>query len=107
MLYFDPCFKQLASLLFHNDYKIKGQHLAFQIDIVDVNRPFYIEITESGRVNIEPYEYNDRDARIRSSFDTLMKICTKQLKLEDAYRQNLLSIEGNIEKAKTLQTLFK
>ena len=51
MLYFDPCFKQLASLLFHNDYKIKGQHLAFQIDILDVNRPFYIEITESGKVN--------------------------------------------------------
>ena len=81
MLYFDPCFKQLASLLFTNLKGSEGVHLAYQIDITDVYRPFYIEFTESGKVNIEPYEYNERDARIRSSFDALMKIITKQIKV--------------------------
>ena len=107
MLYFDPCFKQLASLLFTNLKKSEGIHLAYQIDILDVGKPFYIEFTESGKINIEPYEYNDRDAKIRSSFDTLMKIITKQIKVEDVYKQNLLFIEGDIKKVQLLQTLFK
>lgn len=107
MLYFDPSFKQLASLLRHLDYNNNGQHIAIQVNISDINnRPFYIEITQEGKVNIMPYEYNDRDAKITASFDTLMKVITKQLKIQDAYRQRLLFIEGNIEKLKTLHGLF-
>ena len=111
MLYFNLCFKQLCSLLITSvnvDTNItKNQHLAFQVDISDVNRPFYIEITNEGKVNIEPYEYNDRDGRIISSFDTLMKIVTKQISILDAYKSNKISINGDIEKLKILAKLIK
>lgn len=111
MLYFDPCFKQLCALLITNiklDPLVTGyKHLAYQVDITDVNRPFYIEITGNGRTNIEPYEYNDRDARIISSFDTLMKISTKQINLLDAYNDNKISISGDLEKVKILSDLIK
>lgn len=111
MLYFDPCFKQLCALLITNikvDSNLTGNtHLAYQIDITDVNRPFYIEITTNGKVNIEPYEYNDRDVRIISSFDTLMKIATRQINVLDAYKNNKISISGDLEKVKILNSLIK
>lgn len=109
MLYYDQCFKQLASLLYTylNVGDLYGRHLAYQVDIVDVNKPFYIEITTEGKLNVEPYEYNDRDALIRGSFEVLMKIITKQISIEEAISKNLLQIDGNVDSIKLLYTLLK
>lgn len=108
MLYYDPCFKQLASLLYSNfvpSIKGKQQHIAYQITITDkeINRPFYVEVCEDGKVNIEPYEYNDKDVEIKATFETLMLILSKQMSIDKALAFRKIEVRGNMAKALLLK----
>jgi len=80
-------------------------YLALQITLKDLNEQFYIEIMD-GKLSIEPYEYNDRQANMIISSKDFIKLINGKLNPVTAYITGKLKIDGNIEKAKELSSLF-
>lgn len=67
---------------------------------------FYIEIKD-GKVSLEPYEYYDRDAKIIISGNELEKIIKWEKTPEESFREGTLTVEGNIDKAREILSVFK
>ncbi|MCM1226777.1 MAG: SCP2 sterol-binding domain-containing protein [Clostridium sp.] len=67
---------------------------------------FYVEIKD-GKINIEPYEYNDRDILVSASADTLKKILDNKLGIEKALITGKIKVSGNLQKAMFIKKIFK
>lgn len=76
------------------------EHYAFQFNITDKDAGgvFYVEVKD-GVLNIEPYEYHDRDAMFTCSSELLDKIVEKKQDPVTAFLTQKLKVEGNIDKA--------
>lgn len=81
------------------------EHIAFQFNIEGEGEgAFYLEIAD-GKINIEPYEYYDRDVIFTTKAETLLKIGTGKLDPVLAYTIGKLKVEGSIEKALVLKKI--
>ena len=71
-------------------------HVAFQFNIEgEAEGAFYVELAD-GNVNVEPYEYHDRDLLIGTTADVIMQLIEGKVQPRDAYAQGLLKVyEGN------------
>ena len=88
-----------------NVKKIKDK-FAFQFDVTgDGGGTFYVEIKD-GVLSVEPYEYNDRDARFEVSADTMVKLLDKKLDPVKAFTMGKLKIDGEMSKALELNKLL-
>lgn len=71
-------------------------HLAVQINITgEGHGAFYIEVADS-QINIEPYEYYNRDAAIYLTAATLFRILNKETTLEKELNDFHISVDGEI-----------
>ena len=78
------------------DYR---DHLAIEVAIKGEGEGvFYIE-AKDGKLNVEPYTYNDRDARLNISADNFIKLATGKLDPVWAFTTGKLKIDGSVEKA--------
>ncbi|MCQ2509592.1 MAG: hypothetical protein MJ116_03930 [Lachnospiraceae bacterium] len=78
-----------------NAEMIQG-HLAVQVNITgEGHGAFYIEVADN-KVNIEPYEYFNRDAAMYLSATTLFRIFNKETTLEKELNDFHISVEGQI-----------
>ena len=78
------------------DYK---EHLAVEIEYKgEGSGVFYIE-AKDGKVNVEPYTYNDRDVRLIMTADNFIKLATGKLDPIWAFTTGKLKIEGGVDKA--------
>lgn len=83
-----------------------SEHLAYQFNITgDAAGTFYLEVKD-GAVNVEPYEYHDRDAAFTCSADTLFRMAEGTLDPVAAVLRGKLKVEGNIDKALKLKGLI-
>ena len=84
-----------------------NEHLAYQFHVIgdDGAGDFYIEVKE-GKLFIEPYEYNDRDAMFIATADTFTAIMNGKMDPIWAFTIKKLKVEGNIEKALKLEDLI-
>ena len=84
------------------------EHLAFQFNIEDEEAGgiFYVEVKE-GVLYVEPYEYYDRDAMFICAPDVLLKIVDGELDPVEAFTEQKLRVEGNIEKALRLKEIIE
>lgn len=84
------------------------EHLAFQFNIEDgeAGGIFYVEVKD-GVLYVEPYEYYDRDAMFTCAPDVLLKIADGELDPVEAFTEQELRVEGNIEKALRLKELIE
>lgn len=84
-----------------------NEHLAFQFNIEDAQAGgiFYVEVKD-GKLYIEPYEYNDRDALFVCSPQLLDKIVEKKQDPVTAYLTHKLKVEGDVGKALKLKELL-
>ncbi|MCL2013973.1 MAG: SCP2 sterol-binding domain-containing protein [Oscillospiraceae bacterium] len=80
--------------------------LALQITLKDLNEVFYIEI-KGGKLSIEPYEYNDRQANMIISSKDFVKLINGKLNSVIAFTTGKLKIEGDIQSAKELANILK
>lgn len=81
--------------------------LAFQINLVGkVEGIFYIEIKD-GRVNVEPYEYYDRNAILIMNGTNLIKLINGKLDPVIAFTTGKLKVEGDIGAALELTKFLK
>ncbi len=73
---------------------------AFQINIEGktVNGIFYIEIKD-GKVNVEPYEYYDRNAIITINPTNFMKLIGGKLDPVNAFSTGKLTVDGDVNAA--------
>lgn len=74
--------------------------MAFQIEIEGkaVNGIFYIEIKD-GKVNVEPYEYYDRNAIIHINGTNWIKLINNKLDPVVAFTTGKLKVDGDINAA--------
>ena len=81
--------------------KILG-HIAFQFNVEgEAEGAFYLEIAD-GKINVEPYEYYDRDIIIVTSADVIMQMAEGRLMPKAAYSNGLLTIHGDVEQLNVL-----
>ncbi len=104
---FEEIFQLAKNLLSKADIsKINGK-LAFQFNITGEGAgTFYLEVKD-GQLNIEPYDYKDRDAEFTASFDVLKKLASGQLDSITAFTLGMLKVNGNITKALELKKMLK
>lgn len=77
-------------------------HLAFQFNVEgEAEGAFYLEIAD-GRVNVEPYEYYDRDVVIVTTADVIMQMTNGGLQPMEAYAKGMLRIYGAVDPLKAL-----
>lgn len=74
--------------------------MAFQINIEGkaVNGIFYIEIKD-GKVNVEPYEYYDRNAILIMNGTNFIKLINGKLDPVIAFTTGKIKVEGDINAA--------
>lgn len=83
------------------------EHVAFQFNITGEGAgAFYLEIAD-GKINVEPYEYYDRNALITSSADNIIKIMNGKLDPVLAFTLGKIKVEGDLGKALILKEIIK
>lgn len=81
--------------------------LAYQFNVEGkVNGIFYVEIKD-GRVNVEPYEYYDRNAVLIMNGTNLIKLINGKLDPVIAFTTGKLKVEGDINAALELTKFLK
>lgn len=77
-------------------------HIAFQFNIEgEGHGAFYLEITD-GKINVEPYEYYDRDMIIVSTADIIMKMLDGEISPLEAYTNEQIIVQGDVKQLKIL-----
>ncbi|MDE6016632.1 MAG: SCP2 sterol-binding domain-containing protein [Acetatifactor sp.] len=100
---YEELVKQVGALAEKADAsKIPG-HVAFQFNIEgEAAGAFYLEISD-GKVNVQPYEYYDRDVLVTCTADTLLKIVSGKLDPIWAFTTKKIKVEGDLGKAVLLK----
>ena len=84
-----------------------SRFLAVQINIKD-REPgvFYVEVKDQ-RINIEPYEYYDRNCAITIKMNDFLKLLEGKLDAVAAFTLGKLKVDGDIGKALEFAELIK
>ncbi len=104
---FETVFAQAKEQIMKLDAGKGKEHLAYQFQITgESSGKFYIEIRD-GRLSVEPYEYNDRDALFICDAQTLMDVVSGKMGMTKALSSGRLRAEGNIGQALKLQQIWE
>lgn len=77
-------------------------HIAYQFNVEgEAEGAFYVEL-DNGKVNVQPYEYYDRNVLIVTSSDVIIEMLEGKLKPMEAYANGQLEVNGDIEQLKLL-----
>lgn len=77
-------------------------HIAYQFNVEgEAEGAFYIEI-DNGKVNVEPYEYYDRNVLVITSAEIIVKMLEGKVKPMEAYANGELQVYGEVEQLKFL-----
>lgn len=79
--------------------------VAVHFNLLDVSENMYIEVKD-GVLSVMPYEYNDNQATVTASTETLEKIFTGALTMDDAIASGYVQVEGDVSKFKALEVLI-
>ncbi len=81
--------------------------LAVQVNLTDCDPGvFYVEVKDH-KINIEPYEYNDRNCAITMTSTDFNKLISGKLDPVMAYTIGKLKVEGDVGKALEFSKLVK
>lgn len=77
-------------------------HIAFQFNVEGAAEgAFYIEI-DNGKVNVEPYEYYDRNVLVVTSAEMIIQMLEGKIQPMEAYANGELQAYGEVEQLKFL-----
>lgn len=79
--------------------------VAVHFNLLDVSENMYIEVKD-GVLSVMPYEYNDKQASVTASTETLEKIFTGALSMDEAINAGYVKVEGDCAKFKALEVLI-
>lgn len=91
-----------------SDKEVPGDDfLAAQINITGKEKGvFYVEVKDH-KINVEPYEYNDRSCAITISMTDFNKLIDGKLDPVLAYTLGKLKVDGDLGKAVEFGKIFK
>ncbi len=96
---YEEIFQTSKNLIMKSDVNKVDGHLAVQVDIDGEGEgAFYIELKDH-QLNVEPYEYYDRDCKFIISGDNFLKLAEGKLDPVAAFFDGRLKIDGSVEKA--------
>ncbi len=82
-------------------------HAAFQFNITGEGEgAFYVEVAD-GKVDVEPYEYFDRDVLITTSAADLIEVLEGKNDIVNATLTGKINAEGDLSKAEFLKNVGK
>ena len=70
------------------------------------DRKFYKKLPDGSYMEMEPYEYYDRDAMFTCSAETLLNIADGKMDPIMAFTLQKLKVEGNFDKALRLKEII-
>ena len=77
-------------------------HIAFQFNIEgEGHGAFYLEISD-GKINVEPYEYYDRDMIIVCTADMLIRMLDGDILPMEAYTNEQIQVYGDVKQLSVL-----
>ena len=75
------------------------EHFAIQLNIVgEVEGALYIEFAD-GAIDVQPYEFYDRDLIINADFETALDIASGETELAEAFAEEKIDVWGDFDKA--------
>lgn len=81
--------------------------LAVQVNITgDNGGVFYVEVKD-GKVNVEPYEYNDRNCAVTMNMDNFNRLIDGKLDPVLAFTTGKLKVDGDVGSALEFSKLMK
>lgn len=103
---YEKMFEKVKKALTAADASGIGEHVAVQVNVTgEAEGWFYIEAAD-GKLNIEPYTYDDRDAILTASGDDLVALSAGKLALEQGMAEGKLTVDGNFDKFMLLNAVF-
>lgn len=104
---FQEFFDQAKELFSKADASSIQEHLAYQFNITgEAEGIFYVEVKD-GKIDVQPYDYHDRDAMFIASAKTFEKIIAGKQDPVVAFTLGKLKVEGSIEKALRIKDMIK
>ncbi len=89
------------------DLSSAPEHAAFQFNITGEGEgAFYVEVN-NGQINVEPYEYFDRDILVYTSAADLIDVLEGRNDIVNANLSGKITAEGDLRKAEFLKNLGK
>ncbi len=103
---YEEIFEKSKELILANNAEDIKEHMAIEVDITGEGEgAFYIELRD-GKLYVEPYEYYDRDCKLKVSGENFLSICDGSLDAVKAFTCGKLKIEGDIDTALKLSKIF-
>ncbi len=103
---YEQIIKEVKTILKKADTSKFDERLVYQFTITGEGEgKFYVEIND-GKINVEPYDYNDCDAEFVTNSDTLIKILKGKQDAVMAFTLGKLKVNKSVEKALKLKDLF-
>lgn len=103
---FESLFAIVKEIFLKADVRGIYNHMAFEFRVQgEPSGVFYVEIKE-GQINVEPYEYHDRDALLTVDSETLLEICHGHLKPMLAFAVGRLKVEGDLAKVRLISKVL-
>jgi putative sterol carrier protein len=102
---YEELVKKVETAYAKADASAVTEHVAVQFNITGEGEgALYLEVAD-GKIDIQPFEYYDRDAIITTTADTLADIASGKLLMVDAYTNGQLFVDGNLEKVSLLKDI--
>jgi hypothetical protein len=102
---YEELVKKVETAYAKADASAVAEHVAVQFNITGEGEgALYLEVAD-GKIDIQPFEYYDRDAIITTTADTLADIASGKLLMVDAYTNGQLFVDGNLEKVSLLKDI--
>lgn len=106
MMTFDELITKVRTMA--SGINVQGRDfLAVQVNITgEQGGVFYVEVKD-GKINIEPYEYTDRNCAVTMDLSNFNKLIDGKLDPVFAFTTGKLKVDGDISKALEFSNLLK
>lgn len=99
---YEELVKKLKTAYAKADASAIEEHVAIQFNVTGEGEgALYLEVSD-GKIDIQPYEYYDRDAIVVTGANTLVDIAAGKVDVVEAYNTGVIKVEGNVGKAALL-----
>ncbi|MCR5102184.1 MAG: SCP2 sterol-binding domain-containing protein, partial [Butyrivibrio sp.] len=97
--------KKVQSAYKKADASSIADHVAIQVNVEGEGEgAFYVEVADK-KVNVEPFEYFDRDALVFANAETIIAVAEGKLDCGKAYEEGKVRVEGDLGKAAVLSAI--
>lgn len=102
---YEKIFSDVKKAFSKSDKKKLNRDFALQFNILgEGNGIFFVEYKNSV-LNIQPYDYNDKDSTLFAGGDVFIKLANGVLSLGKAVEDGFLTVDGDFEAAREIEKL--